>query len=121
MGRNHGWAVAISTKPGKAEQVAAAGEIVMSVAATASGQVAFGLLGNGLGLTDFGFGDPQAIAWHKPLVALHAPPLITNAGNTLIALDSDGQMASSVEGGAVWLELERPPAEEIFAIDTVAT
>lgn len=111
----------ILTASGEAQQVAAAGEIVMSVAATEAGQVAFGLLGDGLWLTSDGYDNAGAIEWQQPLVALHAPPLITNVGQKLFALDSDGQMASSADGGAGWSEIEQPLTEEVFALDAMTS
>jgi hypothetical protein len=90
--------------------VAAAGEIVMSVAATTQGQVALGLYGSGLWLTDNGNGPVEAIVWQQPEVALHAPPVVMPVGDDyfaqlLFAHDADGQVARSADGGAQWTDV----------------
>jgi ligand-binding sensor domain-containing protein len=108
------WRVAADNS--EAVQVAGAGEVVMSVSATAADQVAVGLFGSGLWVTDDSRGEAQSIVWQKPTLALHAPPVVANVGDQLFALDADGSMARSVDGGAQWTEMEIASAEDVFAL-----
>jgi photosystem II stability/assembly factor-like uncharacterized protein len=105
----------VATQSGKATQVAAAGETVMSVAATTQGEVALGLYGSGLWLANGIPGDLSQIEWQKPLLALHAPPLVTTDGRELFALDAEGFIARSGSGGQ-WQEIESASAEMVFAL-----
>ena len=106
----------VATGRGEATLVTGAGEVVLAVAATAQGQVAIGVFGSGLWLTEDGRGAPTTIVWQKPQVALHAPPVVTSAGHELFALDADGFVARSEDGGALWLEMESANPEGVFAL-----
>ncbi|MCC6453994.1 MAG: hypothetical protein IT328_03550 [Caldilineaceae bacterium] len=101
---------------GEAVQVGAAGEVVLSVAASAGGQVAAGLFGGGLWLVEEEGTGSQPLVGHTPALAVHAPPVIAASGADLFALDSDGLMARSHDGGAQWSAMESATAESIFAL-----
>ena len=109
----------VVTANGDAEQVMGAGEVVMSVAVTLAGHVAVGLFGNGLWLAENGPGDGQANRWEKPTVVLHAPPVVTAIGDDLFALDTDGMMAHSPDGGSQWSEMASASSDSVFALDGV--
>jgi hypothetical protein len=97
----------VTTSNGQAVQCTGAGEAVLSVAATAAGHVAAGSYGGGLWLTTQG--DELIAQWHKPTVALHAPPVVVRVGSELFALDADSLLAHSPDGGATWNEM--PPTD----------
>jgi photosystem II stability/assembly factor-like uncharacterized protein len=103
----------VTTSNGQAVQCAGAGEAVLSVAATAAGHVATASYGGGLWLTRHG--NDSAAPWHQPVLALHAPPVVTRVGNELFALDADALLAHSPDGGATWSAM--PSADvETFAL-----
>jgi ligand-binding sensor domain-containing protein len=112
------WRVATGT--GEVTQVAGAGETVMSVAASAEGQLALGLYGAGLWLTADANREPHLIEWQKPHVALHAPPIVATAGEEIFALDSDGLLARSTvaspEVAAQWQEMESAGLGDLYAL-----
>ena len=101
----------MATERGEATQVMGAGEVVLAVAATPAGHVAAGIFGRGIWITEDGS------RWLQPQLALHTPPIIVAVGTELFALDSDGLMARSRDGGASWLEMESATADSIFALD----
>jgi photosystem II stability/assembly factor-like uncharacterized protein len=108
------WRVTIAN--GEAERVTAAGETVLSVAANVEGHVAVGLFANGLCVGENGKSEAHDVVWHRPQVALHAPPVITRVGDELYALDSDSLIAHSQEDGVLWVEVERDGIEDITAL-----
>lgn len=109
------WRVDVGT--GDAVQVTAVADTVMSLAVNGQGQMAVGLYGGGLWLTDDCDGDPQAMIWQQPEVALHAPPVVAQVGDAIYALDGDGLIAQSEDGGAQWAAMASESPEIVFALD----
>ena len=109
------WRVTVAS--GEAVQVVSAGEVVLSVAATATGAVAIGLFGSGLCLTQHGGGAPDQIVWQRPGLALHAPPVVAHVGDAIFALDSDGFMAQRTDNRVQWLEMASASPDSVFALD----
>jgi hypothetical protein len=109
----------LAAQDGAAQQVAGADATVMSVAATTQGRVAMGLYGGGLWLTDDGHTPSGAANWQQPEVALHAPPVVTSSDEQLFALDGDGEIAHSEDGGALWRAPQQAPPAMAYALDSV--
>jgi hypothetical protein len=107
----------VEVESGEAIQVTGAGETVLNVAATVDGRVAVGTFGSGLWLTQDGSGEADSIVWQKPEVALHAPPVISHVSDMIYALDVDGWMGHSPDGGSSWLEMESASPGSVFALD----
>jgi photosystem II stability/assembly factor-like uncharacterized protein len=117
----------IETNRGEAVQVTGAGEVVLSIAATGEGQIAAGIFGSGVWLS-----ADDGTTWEQPLLAVHTPPVIVAVNTTLhrevdtggdialsdlFALDSDGFMAYSTDGGVQWLEMKSATPEGVFDLD----
>ena len=108
------WSVDVAS--GSAQKVIT-DETVMSIAATTRGQLAVGLYGSGLWLSDDCLGDPAGIIWQTTEVALHAPPVVAQVGDAIFALDADGLIAQSPDGGAQWVSMADTSSELVFALD----
>ncbi len=106
----------IATGNGKAVQIAGANETVLAVTATVEGEVAAGFFGSGLWLAHDARREPDVIEWQRPQVALHSPPVVTPVGNDLLALDADGFLARSQDGGAQWSEGAITSPDNLFAL-----
>lgn len=109
----------VDATSGDAVQVAGVGEVVMSVAASLEGRVAAGFFGSGLCFANNALEVVDSITWQRPLVALHAPPILKSSKGTLIALDADGLIACSSDGGANWVEMDSVHPDGVFAVAAI--
>lgn len=86
-------------------------EIVLSLAARGE-TLALGAYGEGVAVSVDG-----GKSWQMPELALHAPPLLASASATdWIALDADGLVAHSTDGGVNWRSLPSPEVNGVFGI-----
>lgn len=110
----------VTTSTGEAVQMSGDGDVVLAVASSAEGEIAAGLFGRGLLVGQEHQSIAQSVTWQSPTVAVHAPPVIASIGDEFFAVDSEGFMASSQDGGAQWVEMESASEEGVIALATNA-
>lgn len=94
------------------------GDTIVLTVAAAGTWVAVGTYGNGLALATLTTGEGSARpAWQSIDAPLHAPPVIVAAtASDWVALDSDGALAHSADGGATWTPLPPGSDEGVFGV-----
>lgn len=105
------------TAPGW-QALADADDLIVLALDAAGAQVAVGTYGGGLALATLAL-DATGVkaAWQAPTAPLHSPPVVTAAtAEDWLALDGDGALAHTADGGASWMLLPEGSGEGVFGV-----